>query len=184
MDTSEDIQLIERFKNGDESAFNELVKKYMDKAYNIAYGVVRNTEDAKDVSQESFIRAYNSISEFREESSFYTWFYRIVVNMSLNHLRKNRISAFFKGEDEMKYIADTSPDASDEFKMKETRSIIDKNLDKLSSKQKAVFELKNYQDLSLKEISNIMNCSIGTVKSHLFRAVKCLKKNICMEDLL
>lgn len=178
MDISGDIHLIVRFKNGDESAFNELVRKYMNIAYNIAYGIVGNCEDAKDISQDAFLKVYNSINKFRENSKFYTWFYRIIVNTSLNYIRGNKMLFIDFQDKDINLVIDKSFGPAEKLEGFRIRDKIEKVLSRLSPKQKIVFELKNYQGLSLKEISEIMNCSIGTVKSHLFRAVKYLKDNI------
>ena len=174
--------LVERLKAGETEAFRELVEGYKRQAYSVAYDLMGTHEDAEDISQEAFIKVYQSIRSFRGEARFSTWLYRIVVNLCISEKRK-------KSSKDMEYYGDTIPEEAhhsqdidpSEHPEKALQSHriqehIREALDKLPSQQKTVFVLRFYQDLSLKEIGRIMKLSEGTVKSHLFRTLRKLRE--------
>lgn len=175
-------RLIEQLKAGETEAFRELVERYKKQAYYVAYDLMGTHEDAEDISQEAFIKVYQSIGSFRGEARFSTWLYRIVVNLCISEKRK-------KSSKEMEYYGDTIPEAAHHaqdidpsehpekaLQSQKIQEHIREALDKLPSQQKTVFVLRFYQDLSLKEIGRIMKLSEGTVKSHLFRTLRKLRE--------
>ncbi|UCE19424.1 MAG: RNA polymerase sigma factor [Gemmatimonadota bacterium] len=175
-------RLIEQLKAGETEAFRELVERYKKQAYYVAYDLMGTHEDAEDISQEAFIKVYQSIGSFRGEAQFSTWLYRIVVNLCISEKRK-------KSSKEMEYYGDTIPEAAHHaqdidpsehpekaLQSQKIQEHIREALDKLPSQQKTVFVLRFYQDLSLKEIGRIMKLSEGTVKSHLFRTLRKLRE--------
>lgn len=177
-----DRELIERVKDGESSAFRELVERYKREAYYVAFDLMGTREDAEDISQEAFIKVYQSIGTFRGEAQFSTWLYRIVVNLCISEKRK-------KSSKDMEYYGDTIPEkmhhAHDSatpghpesaLQSKKIQQHIQEALDKLPSKQKTVFVLRFYQDMSLKEIGRVLKLSEGTVKSHLFRTIRKLRE--------
>ncbi|MBI3805492.1 MAG: sigma-70 family RNA polymerase sigma factor [Nitrospirae bacterium] len=187
-----DEDLIIRLKGGDSAAFDLLVERYQRQAYGIAYQMVGHQEDARDLSQEAFIRIYEGIDSFRGASRFYTWFYRILVNLCLDHLRRrslrNRFFRFFSGkETDDGGAEDALPEVAEErgFGNPE-RGLVDKEfrlalraaLTTLSPQQRAVFLLRNNHDLLTSEIAEILGTSEGTVKTHLFRAVRMLRERL------
>lgn len=182
-------EIIERIKNGDQNAFCELVEKYKEKALNIAFSFCRNYEDAKDISQEAFIKAFKTIRNFRGESRFYTWFYRILLNLCKDYLRrkmKNKaISANIRINNEaqeetniFEIIASGLPGPKEQLLNKELGEELTKALDSLPEQQKRVFTLKNIHGLKINEIAEIIKCAEGTIKAHLFKATLNLQERL------
>jgi|SRR5579884_43995 len=189
LDSDEALML--RLKEGDLAAFDLLVERYQQQAYGIAYQMVGHHEDAKDLSQETFIRIYEGASSFRGESRFYTWFYRILVNLCLDHLRRrsfrNRFFDFFsrnteeeEGPDPIQGLQEERDFGNPERGLadKQFRAALGKALAALSPQQRAVFLLRNNHDLSMQEIAEILRTSEGTVKTHLFRAIRTLREKL------
>ncbi|TSA08106.1 MAG: RNA polymerase sigma factor [Deltaproteobacteria bacterium] len=161
--------------------FGEFVAKYQKRAFFIAFDLVNDIEDARDLSQEAFARAYERLGQFRDESSLYTWFYRILVNLCMDfRRRKRRWWKIFQPEgdtreDPRNSLAEKpafTPGPAERYDQKELSQKVRKALDVLTAKQKAVFILKNYHGMPIKEIATILKIAEGTVKSHLFRAVR------------
>lgn len=176
MEKEQDMALVRRVKEGDRNAFGELVQKYKQQIYFVAYRMTNNHSDADDLSQEAFIKAYESIGNFREKSSFSTWLYRIVMNMTINHLKK-------KGKKQV-FILDENisiGDSSNPGKIAEERELheeITKAIDSLPLKQKAVVELALLEGLPHKEIAGILGCPEKTVSWRLFQARNKLKEKL------
>ncbi|HCJ12368.1 MAG: RNA polymerase subunit sigma-24 [Verrucomicrobia bacterium GWF2_51_19] len=179
----EDRALVGRIRDGDVKAFDVLVKKYRERLYAVIYNITGNREDASDLTQEAFIRAYRSILKFKEQSSFFTWLYRIGVNTALNFLRKNRFRRFFSFEniDEEaasseiveKLAVKTGGDRT--TVLKELQEKLNESLQKLSPKHRAVVVLFEIEGLNHTEIANVLKCSEGTVRSRLHYAKEELK---------
>ena len=186
-----DLELIQLVKQNDSSAFSELVKRYRGRALGLAYSWVGNRHDAEDIAQEAFIRVYKGVKGFREIADFFTWFYRIVLNLCRDYYRKkkkiNLIHLGFYSQEETDTehivldkidagITELSPDNNP------AKTVINKELDgkikeaiaKLPERQRTAFTLKHLEGLTIKEISSIMKCAQGTVKAHLWRAVRAL----------
>ena len=168
--------LIEKAKCGDEPSFEALILSCKGKAYNIAYRYLKNEQDAMDALQESFIKVFRDISSFNFESQFETWVYRIVVNTCNDFLRKNKnitvISNFIqKNEEEYEIeIEDRRPGPEKLYEQKEEASYILKCLDKLPNEQKEIIILRDIRGFTYEEISEIIDCSLGTVKSRISRS--------------
>ena len=184
--TYNECLLVQSMKQGDERAFTEMVDKYKKKAFAIAYRFTNNVEDAKDLSQEAFVKVYRCIGSFRGESSFLTWFYRILTNLCIDFKRRRSIiipfSQFRKKAEgnesntEERMLEDKGGIAPGKALLaKELNEKLTQAIEFLSAKQKIVFVLRNFEGLALKEIAKIMNCAEGSVKSHLARAVKKLQ---------
>lgn len=175
----EDILLVERFKKGEKRAFDELVNKYKKRIYYLAYSLTNNHADALDLSQEAFIKAYGAIHRFGERSSFYTWLYRITVNICLNHLkkeaRKKEVSF-----DERIVVAqvDWWSNPKKALENKELQEDLTRAIDSLPPRQKAVFTLRHLEGLSYKDIASILGCSIGNIKANLFQALQKLRDRL------
>ena len=172
MNAADEQLLIERVKERDAGAFRILVERYMKHAYNTAYSMVRNHEDAEDIAQEAFVRIYRSIDAFRGESEFGTWLYRITVNASLDRIKQR------KGRDEREVRnADHLADAmvSHSARPDENADVsghIERALHELPTLQRAVVILRHLNGLSTRQVGNILQCSEGTVKTHLHRGLK------------
>ena len=169
-----DLDLVERFQSGDATAFEPLVNKYQDKIYDIAYYHTHNAEDAYDLSQEVFEKAFKSLGRFRKKSSFYTWLYRIAVNACIDHGRKRArlqtvpIEEWGSSHESFSTNSDSSP--AGDVELAELKRQIAKAIDQLPPKQRAVFIMKRQDELSLEEIAQILDRSVGTIKAHISHA--------------
>ncbi|MBN1349595.1 sigma-70 family RNA polymerase sigma factor [candidate division KSB1 bacterium] len=176
--TDSDTRLIQRAKSGDRRAFGKLVKKNQERILFLAYDLVGDQEEAKDLAQESFIRAFEKLPLFEERSQFSTWLYRITVNLAKDyHRRKNRRS--IESLDESMQIADPatfSPDSQDPLEGNSISEHLEEALDKLSIKQRTATVLRYFHQKSSREIAEIMGCAESTARIHVFRGVANLKK--------
>ncbi|KPK42535.1 MAG: hypothetical protein AMJ78_02230 [Omnitrophica WOR_2 bacterium SM23_29] len=182
-----DLQLVRRVKTGERAAFDSLVDKYKEKTFALAFNMLGNYEDAKDILQEAFVRAYVNIKNFREDSSFYTWFYKILVNLCRDFLRRKSAQRKVfveplktQDDEEAKMIeaADRSPNPSEAALDKEIQAMAEEAINLLSEKQRTVFILRHIQGMKIDEIAKVLNCNESTVKVHLFRAVRNLQKSL------
>jgi RNA polymerase sigma-70 factor (ECF subfamily) len=179
-----DFELVEKAGKGDESAFEELVKKYQQRVYTIAYGISHNQQDALDVSQEVFIKIHRKLKDFRGASSFYTWLYRITANVSIDfQRRKKRITTVDFDEKVLEEPAlelgageGAKFDPRRILESKEIHGAILKAIEMLPEDQKLAVVLRELENLSYKEIARAMNCSLGTVMSRLHYARRKLKE--------
>ena len=174
-----DDQLIQKVQEGDNYAFDLLVKRYQRKIYFLAYRMVKNHDNADDIAQDTFIHAYSAIKSFKEGYSFYTWLYRICMNLSINFLKRQKFmipeSQFEEEANPLEKEA-TRMDPADHLASKELEIKIDRALNSLPPKFKAVLILRIYEDLSYEEIAQTLNISTGTVMSRLFRARERMQK--------
>ena len=173
-----DLALVQRSQGGDMSAYDELVRRYQERVYATIYHMTANHEDANDLAQETFIKAYQALKSFKGDSSFYTWVYRIAVNKTINFLkqRKNKIHLSLNDLD---FNAENDPDLvaliSDktprrDINLSELQEKLNAAMLKLSEVHRLVVTLHDVQGLSHEEIGKIMDCNIGTVRSRLFYA--------------
>ncbi|MBU0534582.1 MAG: sigma-70 family RNA polymerase sigma factor [Candidatus Omnitrophica bacterium] len=176
MKTEQDMALVRRVKMGDRDAFGELVQKYKQQIYFVAYRMTNNHTDADDLSQEAFIKAYESICNFQEKSSFFTWLYRIIMNITINHLKKMGRRQIFTLDENI-----SIEDISNPEKIAESRQLneeITKAINSLPLKQKAVVELALLEGLPHREIAQILGCREKTVSWRLFQARNKLKEKL------
>ena len=185
----DDTVLVRRAQQGDTGAFEELIRNYDGRILRLAMHLTDSTEDAQDIYQETFLRAYRNIERFRFECSFYTWIYRIVTNLCCDYLRhkqfRNRFaysepSAGEDGEREdtiLERACDQRAGASPERAALngELRKQILRALNKLSARERLVFELRHYEGLKLQTVASILNTTENTVKTMLFRATQKLR---------
>src|SRR5580692_9549024 len=176
--STEEAELVRRARNGGLQAYDELVKRYQERIYATIYHMTSNHEDANDLAQETFIKAFQALKSFKGGSSFYTWVYRIAVNKTINFLkqRKNRAQMSlndldFNAEhdpDLVALISDKTPrrDAG----LAELQEKLNEAMQKLSDFHRLVVTLHDVQGMSHEEIAKIMDCNIGTVRSRLFYA--------------
>ena len=175
---TDEYQLVNRARRGDLAAYDELVRRYQERIYATIYHMTSNHEDANDLAQEAFIKAFQALKSFKGGSSFYTWVYRIAVNKTINFLkqRKNRTAMSltamdFNAEHDPDFVAlvsDKTPrrDAN----LSELQEKLNEAMQKLSEPHRLVVTLHDVQGLSHEEIAEIMDCNIGTVRSRLFYA--------------
>ena len=178
-----DLLLVRRVQSGDVAAFDHLVLKYRERIFSVIYNLTANKEDTYDLSQETFIKAFQFIGRFKAKSSFFTWLYRIAVNTTLTHLKKNRFKSFLSFEtlheeaspsDVLEALSSKSSTEKPAL-LKELQYKLNEALQTLSVKHRTVIVLFEIDDLSHQEIADIMNCSVGTVRSRLHYAKKLLQ---------
>jgi RNA polymerase sigma-70 factor (ECF subfamily) len=170
-----DEELIRRFVNGDESAFNTLANRYIEKIYWHARRMTGNHLDADEILQEVLIVLYKKLKTFEFKSSLYTWIYTITNTRSINLINKRRIKNLFSLEEVPNNILDDR-NLSAELESKQKLQQIEKALQKLPVKQREVFIMRNYNELSYEEISEITGKSIGALKANHFHAINKLKE--------
>lgn len=178
----EDQGLVERCRAGDLIAFEALVEKYKQRAYRLAYQVLRDQEEALDVAQEAFIKAYQSLPRFKGQSAFYTWLFRIIVNLAMDRHRQRAARQRALGAEEVlpeeweRLAPAEGPDPEDEASMAERRRRIEAALDALPPHHRAIIILGDIEGLSYREIAGVLEIPIGTVMSRLHNARKRLRQ--------
>ncbi|MDQ6939189.1 MAG: sigma-70 family RNA polymerase sigma factor [Verrucomicrobiota bacterium] len=180
-----DQDLVQLCQKGDADAFDQLVGRYRTRVFGMIYNMVHNEQDAWDLAQDSFLKAWKSIARFRGQSSFYTWMYRIVMNVTIDWLRKKQVKgsgAEFNDEVQLREIDPASrtvqkADALPHERMVhgEIKTRIDQAIGQLSPEHRAVILMKEIEDMQYHEIAEALDCSIGTVMSRLFYARKKLQ---------
>ena len=169
-----DEELVRKAKAEDSRAFGELVTRYESKVYSLALRMVRNPEDAEDVLQDTFLRAYRGIKSFQGNSTFSTWIYRITANSALMRLRKRQlptVSIEDSNEREMPInIADWAPGPVEQMLSQETQQAMSEAIEALPPEFRQVFVLRDVEELSNAEVAEILDISIAAVKSRLHRA--------------
>src|SRR6266487_503827 len=172
-----DKALVRKAQRGDMPAFEELVLRHRDKIYARAFSMMRNEEDAVDLSQEAWVKAWQRLKQFQGEASFLTWMTRIVINLCLDHLRKQkrlRAESIEQMDEELggveRQMPVVTPNPTERLERGELRKRIDEALAKLSHEHRTVLILHEFEELEYKEIARWMQCSIGTVMSRLFYA--------------
>jgi RNA polymerase sigma-70 factor (ECF subfamily) len=180
-----ELDLVKRCQTGDTEAFDQLVSRYRTRVFGMIYNMVYNEQDAWDLAQDSFVKAWKSIGKFRGQSSFYTWIYRIVTNVTIDWLRKKQLKGRgteFNDELQVREVnaaARTVPRAEaaphQRMEQSESRARIDTAIQQLSPEHRAVILMKEMEDMQYHEIAEALGCSIGTVMSRLFYARKKLQ---------
>ena len=173
-----DLALVDRVRAGDMDAYSELVRMYDRRVFRIAFNIVHNTEDAEDVVQDAFLKAYRNLDRFEGNSKFYTWLVRIAVNEALMKLRKARNSKTVSMDDEVateegsipREFADWSPNPEQRYGSDETKEILRKTIQGLPPGFRTVFMLRDVEGLSTEETARALDLSIPAVKSRLLRA--------------
>jgi RNA polymerase sigma-70 factor, ECF subfamily len=185
----DDTLLLREAQQGNTAAFEELVQQYDRTVLRLAIHLTGSQEDGQDIYQEAFLRAYKNLRCFRFECSFYTWIYRIVTNLCLDHLRRKNsrgrevitmVSRDGEEEEMLNRVSDQRPGASPERSLvgRELRRCIVDALGKLSARERMVFELKHYHGLKLRTVAGILNTTEGTIKNTLFRATQKLRNQL------
>jgi RNA polymerase sigma-70 factor (ECF subfamily) len=187
---AEDAALVERARAGDHEAFRALYQRYHRRVYSLAYGVVQNADDALDVVQDGFIKAHRHLDKFEGNSSFYTWLYRIVMNLSIDHIRKHKRARHVDFDDSIDHgdegglgedslvprMLGQNPGKS--LARKEIREQIGKALEELSENHRAVLVMRELDGMSYEEMAQAMQCSKGTIMSRLFHARRNMQKRL------
>lgn len=171
MDTYDEKKLVQRAQNGDADAFGALVAEHQQFVYNLALRAVNDPHEAEDLAQEAFVRAWLALPNFRGQSQFRTWLYRIVTNLCYNRLPKLRREMTAMGDDEADDLPDealTAPEAG--LEADERRAFLQGQIESLPESYKILVTLRYQQELSYEEIASVVSLPLGTVKTGLFRA--------------
>ncbi len=171
---SDDIEIIDSFKKGNEHAFNILVNKYQKKVYWIVRKMVLDHDDANDITQDIFIKVHSSLKDFRGDSKFFTYIYKISVNFCLNHISKKKRTSNreIDIEDDTLDIKSTDMGTDEHYDEKRKQKLLKEAIENLEGQQRAVFNMRFYDNLSYEEIAAMMNKSVGGMKANYFHAVK------------
>jgi RNA polymerase sigma-70 factor (ECF subfamily) len=181
MNSAEDSDLIERFKKGDLSAFEAVVRKYQDRVYNLCHYMLRDPEDARDAAQDVFLKSYRGLKDFRPESSVYTWICRIAITTCIDYRRRSHREAL-RRESLNEDLPSEEPLPEQLYESAEIPRSLQLALQKLPEKLRAAIVLREMEELSYEEIAEVLHTSPGTVKSRISRARdqlgSLLKKNL------
>ena len=170
-----DGRLVDRFRSGDEAAFDDIVRRYQERVYQFVCRVVGDAEDAADVTQETFIRAYDKLNRFRGDSGLYTWLYRIAMNMSINCLRERKLRTFVGLDDPAVPELRAQGGPEEDVAARELRGHIDAAIAKLPPRQRSIFVLRHFDELSHRDIALVVGSSEGAVRSGYFHALRKLR---------
>ncbi len=182
-----DRVLVDRFKGGDQTAFDEMVSRYWDRIYSMVHQLLRNTQDAEEVTQDAFIRAHRGLVNFRGDSAFSTWLYQIATNLARNRYwywwrrKRDKTISFdqpigIDGEGTLADIIPAEVETPDDITV--TQEFVDRigqAMEKLGAKHREILILRNVKNLSYEEIAEILGISVGTVKSRIARARESLR---------
>jgi RNA polymerase sigma factor (sigma-70 family) len=183
-EADQDSVIVKQVQAGDVAAFDRLIFKYRERLYGVIYHMTSNREDASDLTQDAFIKAFQAINRFQGQSSFFTWLYRIAINATLSHLRKNRFKSFLSldtvnseepvSQELISALTDKTGSDRDAF-VHELQEKLNEAMQKLSIKHRTVITLFEIDGLSHQEIADVMDCSVGTVRSRLHYAKQLLQ---------
>ena len=186
---NDDISLVQKCQRGESQAFDQLVIKYQKRIFNLSYRMLGNYEEANDLAQETFIRAYKKLGSFRREASFYTWLYQLATNLCRNKLRQWQRKGQFQtqslhnpagdGRQELINSISDQTDGPDKIlEKKDLEQCVQRAIDSLEDDHRMVVVLRDMQGLSYQEIAAILSCQEGTIKSRLHRARNELKERL------
>ena len=170
--------LIQKARGGDAQAFSALVRSYQEDAIHLAYSFLRNWEDARDVAQEAFVKAYQGLGGFRHESQFSTWLYRIVMNLCKDFLRRKKTRPADEPLDINLEVMAKGPDPRRSLMNQEMGAALQEAIRELPFRQQSVFVLRYLEGLPLEEIAKTAGISVGAVKAHLWQACEKMKKRL------
>jgi RNA polymerase sigma-70 factor (ECF subfamily) len=182
----EDRELVRRAQEGEGEAYDELVRRYQERIYGTLYHMTSNHEDAADLAQDAFVRAYRALKNFKGDSSFFTWLYRIAVNHALNHLKQRRHRGHLSLND-LDFHAENDPEIvalvsertpRRETSLRELQERLNAALQKLSEEHRMAVTLHDIQGLRHEQIAEIMRCNVGTVRSRLHYARQQLQAHL------
>ena len=182
-----ETEIIDKLKQGNETAFRELVENYRNMIVNTCFGLLHNAEDAEDVAQDVFIEVFRSVENFRADSKISTWLYRIAVNRSLNFIRDNKKRKWFQSFDDVlsskkealsQLVSNHSDNPEFDLENSQRALLLHEAIDSLPENQRVAFTLNKYEDLAYKEIAEVMNLSVSSVESLIHRAKKNLQKKL------
>lgn len=181
---TDEIGWIQEIKlNGSESAFAKLMKKYQDRVYWLVRRTINDHDDADEITQEVFITVYEKIHQFREESQFFTWLYRIASNKILMFLRKKKMKEMIGLDHLVELLGSKEENAEDKMIRVEWNDSLKQAIQSLPEKQRIVFNLRYYDELTYEEMSDILKTSVGGLKANYFHAVQKIKEQMENENV-
>jgi len=169
-----EIDLIRQFRLGDKSAFRRLVERYQHSVINLSYRFLRNKEEAEDMTQETFLKAYLSAHRYQPTTKFSAWLFKIAVNSCLNRLRDKKKFSFSRLEENLPAPAMDQPDNC--LERDQLKGLVREAIDSLPENQRTVILLNQYEEFSYQEMARMLDCSVSAVESRLFRAKENLRK--------
>lgn len=172
MEERTDSELIKSFKNGDIQGFNEIVKRYQRQVYWVIRKMVNSHDDADDITQEVFIKVHSALMDFREESNLFTWLYRIATNYSINHIKRVKVRNTVSFEIVSDPIESGDKKTDEVIDEERKRRVLEQAIETLPAQQRAVFNLRYYDELTYEQIAEILRKSVGGIKANYFHAVK------------
>lgn len=178
MTDADDFALVAASRRGDRTAFNELVRRHHEKVYWVARRLLGDHDDALDITQDAFVKAWSSLDDFRGDARPYTWLYRIATNLSLNRIRSTRIRSLLRLGEEHDDVPGDDLDPLAGLERNEVREIIERAIHKLPERQRAVFVLRYYEELPYEEIAAILQTSVGGLKANYFHAVRKIEASV------
>lgn len=178
MEELSDSELVDLFRKGQERVFNLLVERHKEKIYYLALRMVRNHQDALDISQDTFLKAYKNLKNFKGESTFFAWLYRIACNLCLNFIKREKFQSFLSFGDLTKPLSrpKDSPDFS--YERNQLSEAIDEAINHLPPQQRIAFILHHYEGLPHHKIAQLLGKKEGTIKVNYFQAIKKLQKTL------
>jgi RNA polymerase sigma factor (sigma-70 family) len=179
-----DDEIIAAIRKGEKRQFSFLVDRYKDRAMTLAVRMVRNREEAEEIVQDAFVRAYNGLKQFEGKAAFSTWLYRIVYNLCLTKINRMQARPRFldtEGEAEILFADEQAVDPYEGLETKEVVALVKKIIDQMPERYSSVLSLFYFQELSYDEICGVTGLPLGTVKAHLFRARTMLQKRLAQE---
>ena len=172
MEQVSDLELVQEVRKGKRQAFTELMRRHQKRVYWAARRIVGVHEEADDIAQETFIKAFLALDNFRGDSSFFTWIYRIAINLSLNAVRKQQVVRYVRQSEIINWLLPSKGSPDDEMVARETLSLVERAIATLPEKQRSVFVMRFYEELPYEEISKILHTSVGGLKANYFHAVR------------
>lgn len=177
LETRTDEELVAAFQEGLEPAFDHLVRRYQDKSIRLAFSMLRNWEEAKEVSQNAFVKTYFGLKNFKRESKFGTWFYRILTNQARDEMRRRmRAKQTVPVEEVLLSVFDPAASPSETVLMEDERRRIETAVGALPEKEMRIFVMKYFTDMPLQEIADVLGIALGTVKASLFHATEKVRR--------
>lgn len=170
--------LVAASRRGDRAAFSRLVRMHQERVYWVVLRMVGDHDDALDLAQEVFIRAWEKLDRFRGDARFFTWLYRIAMNMTLNHLRRSKLRSFLPLADHEDAVEEHDPGPAEQLESEQLREMIADAIETLPEKQRAVFVLRYFEELPYEEISTILNTSTGGLKANYHHAVRKIEHHV------
>lgn len=186
----DDAALVELTRQGDMSAYSRLIEKYQDRIYNVCWRLCGNVEDARDLTQDVFLKALEAVRRFEQRSQFYTWLYRIAVNQSISHRRKARPTLRLVSQEDgepfvggqaaglMRQAGSSAGDPAEGAEKKEMHRLVLKALDEMDDEQRSILVLRDMESLDYQQIADVLEIAPGTVKSRLHRARMALREKL------